>query len=145
MNTKINKLYLTSFILTLVGLIFTILMAAFSPIDGENHILIEALILLSLLLSLALTFDDFLMKFKYGDLIKEIFSFGNILLSFAALLTLLASRTPYAIFYFCGDIMETGLSLFFILALFVLIATVVLNIVSYIFSLKNENEGEFDL
>ncbi len=139
MKTKLNKLYLTSFIMTLVGLIFTILMVAFSPIDGENHILIEALMALAMLLSLALTFNDFLAKFKYGDLIKEIFSFGNILLSLAAFLTLFASRTPYAIFYFCGDIMETGLSLFFILAFFLSIAIFALNIVSYILSFKKKS------
>lgn len=140
MKIKINKLYFISLITTLLGLISTILMVSFSSLDTENPGLIEAFIAISFILSLCSTFSFVLDKFKIGYILNEVFCFANVVISFTSLMVLLTSRLSYAIFFFCGDIMGTGLSLFMILGIIFLLASFILNLVSYVLTLKNKKE-----
>lgn len=88
------------------------LMNACSPESGENVGVIMLLLSLCLVANVVCAFVDF---FKAVSII----SFA---LSVVSFFVILCGRVGYFVFFFCGDIMGTGLSLYLILALVFMLA-----------------------
>ncbi len=84
-----------------------LLLNAYSPESGENVGGIILLLFFTLAVNFVCIFIDYF----------KLISLASFIMSVVSFCVILASRISYLAFFFSGDVMGTGLSLFFIFAL----------------------------
>ena len=113
----------TALILTALGLIFFRMLTEVSVEQSERPILVVAFAFAAILFDLIASYKD------YG----KVPSIAAYALSTLAFFTLLEGRVSYLAFYFSGDVMDTGLSLYLVIAFLCFLAAMALSLLTVVF------------
>ena len=128
--------------LALLSLVFFVLMAHYSKEEGENIPLLVTFLILGMVFSLISAFEKVFSSLPGGRIIVTISPLLAFLFAQISVALVISFRVSYLAFFFSGDVMGTGLSLFFLLGTFTLLSEVVFSLLSLIFQQKDTVQPE---
>lgn len=114
----------------LIAMACFMLMNAYSPESGENVGGVMLLLFFALAVNAVCIFIDYF----------KIISLASFVMSLVSFCMILSGRISYLAFFFSGDVMGTGLSLFLILALLLMILAIAGGIVAVCSPSKPQKE-----
>ena len=119
---------------TLLGLIFFIVLTGVSFETSEQPLLIVVLAFVTLLFELIVCFKDYC----------RVFSVASFILALVTFFCFVAGRVSYLAFYFTGDVLDTGLSAYFVLAFVFLLLAAVASVLAIVFKQEKSDRAAFE-
>ncbi len=123
-----------AFLCTVLGLVFFLLLASVSPEESENPTVITAVSFAALVLHAVVCFKDY----------YKVPSIAAYAASTVAFLMFMGGRASYLAFYFSGDVLNTGLSVFMILAAVCYLAALIAALLAVVFKQEKKDRAAFE-